>query len=475
VLRRAPFPRPSAAAVDKARTLLTRALGPSKVVTDADGCLGYAGDESDQDPVVPDAVVLATTPDDIARALAVAHEAEVPITPRGGGSGKSGGAVPVAGGIVLATTGMASIKEIDRDELLIVVEPGTILADVHAAVEAEGLFYPPDPNSLAMCALGGNIAENAGGPRAFKYGVTREYVLGLDVALIDGTRMRTGRRTVKGVTGYDVTALLVGSEGTLAVTTEATLRLIAKPEAVVTLLALFPGIASAGRAVAAVVAAGLRPRCLEILDAATLQAVRDRGVSIDARARAMLLIELDGEAQVSEQAMERVGDLSTGAGAFEVLVAQDPAQRDRLWEARRQLSPATRAMARFKISEDVVVPRSRIVDLLAVVDVISEETGIRMLTYGHAGDGNLHVNYLWDDPDATPRVERGLERLFHAVMSMRGTLTGEHGVGTSKSEFLGLEQSAELIDVQRRIKTAFDPKGLLNPGKIFPRRGHGPC
>ena len=189
----------------------------------------------------------------------------------------------------------------------------------------------------------------------------------------------------------------------------------------------------------------------------------------------MLLVELDGEARVSEEAMERVGNLFTGAGAFEVLVAQDPAQRDRLWEARRQLSPATRAMARFKISEDVVVPRSRIVDLLAVVDGISEELRIRMLTYGHAGDGNLHVNYLWDDPDTTPRVEQGLERLFHAVVAMRGTLTGEHGVGTSKSEYLGLEQSAELIDVQRRIKTAFDPKGLLNPGKIFPRRGHGPC
>ena len=475
VLRRAPFPRPSAAAVDKARLLLERALGPSKVVTAPESCLAYAGDESDQEPVAPDAVVLATSADDVARALAAAHAAEVPITPRGGGSGKSGGAVPVSGGIVLATTGMSSIKEIDKDELLAVVEPGILLADVHAAVEKEGLFYPPDPNSLAICALGGNIAENAGGPRAFKYGVTREYVLALEIALIDGTRMRTGRRTVKGVTGYDVTALVVGSEGTLAVVTEATLRLVARPEAVVTLLALFPDIASAGRAVIAIVSAGLEPRCLEILDAGTLQAVRDRGVSIDARARAMLLIELDGEAPISERSMERVGNLATEAGAFDVLVAQDASQRDRLWEARRQLSPATRAMARFKISEDVVVPRTRIVDLLGEVDRISAETGIRMLTYGHAGDGNLHVNYLWDDPDAAPRVERGLEQLFRAVVAMRGTLTGEHGIGTSKAEFLSLEQSPELIDVQRRIKAAFDPKGLLNPGKIFPRRGHGPC
>ena len=472
---REPFPRPSPAAADKARRLLERALGPSKVITSAEGCLAYAGDESDQEPVAPDAVVLASSAEDIAAALAVASEAGVPIVPRAAGSGKSGGAVPVAGGIVLCTLGMKAIKEIDRDEQLAVVEPGILLADLHAAVEAEGLFYPPDPNSLKICALGGNIAENAGGPRAFKYGVTRDYVLGLDVLLIDGTRLRTGRRTVKGVTGYDVTALLVGSEGTLAVTAEATLRLVPRPAAVATLLALFHDVSACGRAVAAVVAAGLVPRCLELLDAATLQAVRDRGVSIDARAGAMLLIEVDGDAPACESAMERVGSVCAEAGALDVLVAQDPAQRDRLWEARRTLSPATRAMARYKISEDVVVPRTRLVDLLTEVGRISEETGVQMLSYGHAGDGNLHVNFLWNDPDHGPRVSLALGRLFHAVIAMRGTLSGEHGIGTSKSEFLPLEQSAELIDLQRRLKAVFDPKGLLNPHKIFPRRTHGSC
>jgi glycolate oxidase len=463
------------ASVDRARRLLERALGPSKVITSESGCLDYASDESDQEPVVPDAVVLASSADDIAKALAAANEAEVPIVPRAGGSGKSGGAVPVAGGIVVTTLGMSAIKEIDRADLVAVVEPGVVLADLHAAVEAEGLFYPPDPNSLKYCALGGNIAENAGGPRAFKYGVTREYVLGLDVLLLDGTRLRTGRRTVKGVTGYDVTALLVGSEGTLALTCEATLRLVPKPGAVATLLALFENIGDAGRAVAAIVAAGLVPRCLELLDQGTLNAVRDRGVSVDARANAMLLIEVDGDPAACEAAMERVGSVCADAAAIDVLAAQDSAQRDRLWEARRQLSPATRAMARFKISEDVVVPRTRIVDLFTEIDAISEQTQIRMLTYGHAGDGNFHVNFLWNDPDATPRVVTGLDRLFRAVVERRGTLTGEHGIGTSKAEYLPLEQSGELIALQRRLKAAFDPKGLLNPHKIFPRKTHGAC
>jgi glycolate oxidase len=475
VLRRTPYPRPSAAAVDKARSLLDRALGPSKVITSPDACASYAGDESDQEPVTPDAVVLASSPDDVARALAVASEAEVPIVPRGAGSGKSGGAVPVSGGIVLSMIGMKSIKEIDREELIAVVEPGVILGDFHAAVESEGLFYPPDPNSLKMCAIGGNLAENAGGPRAFKYGVTREYVLGTEATLMDGTHLRTGRRTVKGVTGYDVTSLLVGSEGTLAVFTEATLQLIPKPAGVVTLLALFATAFDSGRAVSAIIAAGLVPRCLELLDAGAIEAVRARGVPVDERAGALLLIEIDGDAASCELGMERIGEACVAMGALDVLAAQDSSQRDRLWEARRALSPATRAMARYKISEDVVVPRTRLPDLLTEVRRISEETGVRMLSYGHAGDGNLHVNFLWDDPDAGPQVERGLDRLFRAVVGMRGTLTGEHGVGTSKAEFLPLEQSAELIDLQLRIKALFDPKGLLNPHKIFPRRGHGVC
>ena len=445
------------------------------MIGDRAACEAYGGDESDQAPETPDVVVLASSADDIAKALAVASETGVPITPHAGGSGKSGGCVPVAGGIVLATIGMNALVEVDREELVAVVEPGVILADLHAAVEAEGLFYPPDPNSVKMCALGGNIAENASGPRCFKYGPTRDYVLGLDVVTMEGATLRTGKRTVKGVTGYDVTSLLVGSEGTLAVTTRATLKLIPKPESVATILALFEDVNACGAAVGAIVAARLRPRCIELLDSATLQAVRDRGLSIDARAGAMLLIEVDGAAAACDAEMERVGEVCVTKGALDVLVAQDSAQRERLWEARRMLSVATRAMARYKISEDVVVPRPRLPALLEAIRTIASNTAVRMLSYGHAGDGNLHVNLLWDDPSETPRVEEALSGLMHAVVGLRGTLSGEHGIGASKARFLPLEQSPELIDVQLRLKEVFDPKGLLNPHKMFPRRGHGTC
>jgi len=455
--------------------MLDRALGPSKVMTAPAQCEPYASDDSDVPGPIPDAVVLAENPDDIASTLEIGHAADVPVTPRLAGSGRTGGAVPISGGIVLVTLGMAAIKEIDRAERVAVVEPGVITGDLHDAVEREGLFYPPDPNSLKMCAIGGNVAENAGGPRAFKYGVTRDYVLGLEATLMGGTRLRTGRRTVKGVTGYDVTALLTGSEGTLAVFSEVTLRLISKPPEVVTMLALFENVRTAGKTVAAIVAQGLVPRCIELLDASTLAAVRARGLAIDDRAGALLLIEVDGDAHACEDGVQRVGEACSKERSIDVLVAQDAAQRSRLWAARRELSPAVRALARHKLSEDIVVPRQSIADLLDRVDRTSEQTGIRTLTYGHAGDGNLHVNFLWDDPVDFPKVERSIEQLFRDVVAMRGTLSGEHGIGILKAPYLALEQSAELIDLQLRLKGAFDPKGLLNPGKIFPAQGHRAC
>jgi glycolate oxidase len=468
-------PHPSPGSIDRARSMLDRALGPSKVLTGRAECEPYAADDSDVPGAVPDAVVLAESPDDIARALEVADAAEVPITPRAAGSGRTGGAVPVAGGIVLVTLGMAKIKEIDRADRVAVVEPGVVTGDLHDAVEREGLFYPPDPNSLKMCAIGGNVAENAGGPRAFKYGVTRDYVLGLEAILMGGTRIRTGKRTVKGVTGYDVTALLTGSEGTLAVFSEITLKLAPKPEQVATLLALFENVRAAGAAVAEIVARGLAPRCIELLDAGTLAAVRARGVAIDEQAGAMLLIETDGDQRACEEEAERIGEACADAKALTVLVAQDAAQRARLWAARREMSPAVRALARSKLSEDVVVPRQRIVELLDRVERTSEATGIRTVTYGHAGDGNLHVNFLWNDPAERPRVERSIEQLFRDVVAMRGTLSGEHGIGAAKAPYLALEQSDALIQLQKKLKEVFDPRGLLNPGKIFPSGGHRAC
>jgi glycolate oxidase len=354
------------------------------------------------------------------------------------------------------------------------VEPGVITGDLHAAVEREGLFYAPDPNSLDSCMIGGNIAENAGGPRAFKYGVTRDWVLGLTACLVGGRVVRTGKRTVKGVTGYDVTSLLVGSEGTLAVFTEATLRLVPKPPEVATALALFADVRAAASAVSRIVAAGIVPRCLEMLDAGTLAAVRAQGVAVDERAGGMLLIEVDGES--AESALVRVGEVAAASpGNLDVLVAQDGVQRDRLWAARRMLSKATRKLARHKLSEDVVVPRTRIADLLARAEEIGQTTGVRNLSYGHAGDGNLHVNFLWDEDEERAAVDRAIGLLMRATVDMGGSLTGEHGIGVSKAQYLGLEQSAELIALERDLKRVFDPKGLLNPGKIFPSTGHPAC
>jgi glycolate oxidase len=419
-------------------------------------------------------VVIAASAADVAATLAIADACQVPVTPRAGGTGRSGGAVPVAGGIVLTTHALAHVKDIDRENLVAVVEPGVVTGELHAMLEREGLFYAPDPNSLDSCQIGGNLAENAGGPRAFKYGVTRDWVLGLEACLMGGRVLKTGRRTAKGVTGYDVTALLVGSEGTLAVFTEATLRLIRKPPSVATALALFSDVRAAAGAVAAVVGSGVVPRCLEMLDSATLGAVRAAGVAVDPRAGAMLLIEVDGEA--SESSLFRVGEVASAcAGCIDVVVAQDGSQRDRLWAARRSLSRATRKLARHKLSEDVVVPRSRIAELLEKTDELCEDGSVHHLCYGHAGDGNMHVNFLWDDDSERPAVDRAIERLMRTVVALGGTLTGEHGIGVTKAAYLRLEQSEELIMLQQDIKRAFDPKGLLNPGKIFPAPGHGAC
>jgi glycolate oxidase len=471
----APVTLPSAHAVDRAKIALERRLGPSKVLTGEPACAAYGGDESDVPGRTPDAVVLASSAEDVRVALEVAESCEVPIVPRAGGTGRTGGAVCVAGGIVLATHALSQIKEIDRHDLVAVVEPGVVTGELHAACEKEGLFYPPDPNSLDTCMIGGNVAENAGGPRAFKYGVTREYVLGLSACLVGGRALRVGRRTVKGVTGYDVTALLVGSEGTLGVFTDVTLRLVHRPPEVATILAIFEDVHACGAKVAEIVAAGLVPRCLELLDKRTIDAVRGQ-VSVDPRAGALLLLEVDGDAAAVERQVTVLGELlSKGRGVIDVVAAQDAAQRARLWAARRALSPATRKLAKHKISEDVVVPRSKVPDLLTRVERIGEATKTRHLTYGHAGDGNLHVNFLWDDDDERPGVDRALELLMRATVELGGTLSGEHGIGLTKQQYLPIEQSAELIGLQQDVKRVFDPKGLLNPGKIFPAPGHRAC
>ncbi len=454
--------------------LLSRELGADRVILRGDERLAdYGKDESPLGPYPADAAALCRSADEVAVVLRLCAEHQVPVTPRGAGSGLTGGCLPIRGGVVLSVEHMTAIKEISTDDLVCVVEPGVITGALQTAVEDQGLFYPPDPASLEYCSIGGNAANNAGGPRAFKYGVTREYVLGLEVALMGGERLRIGRRTTKGVTGYDLVAGFVGSEGTFGVITELTLRLVPKPPAIATLLAVFRDVASAAAAITTLIAGGLRPRVLELADKTSLDHVRPRSrYTFPAHAGAIVLTEVDGDPEALELQIERIGEACDQAGALDVFAASDPAERRALWEARRQISPALKDAHAIKLGEDVCVPRSQIAPMLARIDHIAAEVGLPIAVFGHAGDGNLHVNVLSDDDPADPRswarVDEACRRVFVDTVAAGGTLSGEHGIGLAKRDYLPLEHSPRLIEWQRRWKAMWDPADLLNPGKILP-------
>lgn len=450
-------------------------VGDSYVDTSASALEVASHDETPNLPrSPPDAVVRPASASEVAAVLRACADANVYVTPRGAGTGKAGGCVPVHGGIVLALDRLKRVVELDEDNLVVRAQPGVILGELQSTVEEAGLFYPPDPASLALCTLGGNVATNAGGPRAVKYGVTGDYVLGLEAALPTGELVRTGRRTMKGVAGYDLTSLLVGSEGTLAVVTEVTLKLLARPRAVETALALFPSSSLAASCVSRVLRAGLLPRTVEYLDAASLAALRAHpGVTLNlpANVGAALLLEADGS--TSEEAFDvlsRALDIAMDAGAQDTVVATDERKRREIWEARRLLSEATRQLKPRKLSEDVVVPRSKLPELVARWGALGEEHGLLTCAYGHAGDGNLHAQVMFDDDGDLPRVEKLLTRLFEVTLEMNGTISGEHGIGVAKKRYLPLEQSPTLLALQQRIKDAFDPAGVLNPGKMLPDR-----
>jgi glycolate oxidase len=452
--------------------LLGRELGADRVLRDEAALETYGQDESRLGIFPPAAAVLARSREEIELTLRLCAEHKVPVTPRGAGTGMTGGALPVRGGVVLSTETMRGIKLIDPDDRIAVVEPGVINGDLQQAVEAEGLFYPPDPASLAMCSMGGNVAENAGGPRAFKYGVTRDWTLGMTVTLMGGETLKLGRKTPKGVTGYDLVAMFVGSEGTFGVTSEITVRLIGKPEAAAALIAVMPDPVTAGKAVSAIIRHGFRPRALELMDKSSLDHVRPKApYSFPADAGGIVLIELDGEADTLESSILRCGELCEQFGAREVIVARDDADRERLWQTRRLCSSSLRNAHRWKQSEDIVVPTGSIAEMLRRVDGVSATYGLPSATFGHAGDGNLHVNLLSDenpnDPHVAARIESALGQLFRETLDLGGTLSGEHGIGIAKAKYMAWEQSAEVIDWQKRLKRLWDPAGLLNPGKIF--------
>ena len=467
------------ASVDSALIEIERAVGSGSVIRDPSMLESYAQDESEVEPCMPEAVVRASTTADVSAVMKAAYANEVPVIPRGGGTGRVGGAVPVPGSIVLAFEKMNAVEGINKQELTTRVQPGLITGELKRITEEEGLYYPPDPNSWDSCAIGGNIAANAGGPRAFKYGVTREYVMGMDVVLADGTVLKLGRETKKGVTGYDLTALMVGSEGTLGIVTEATLRLIPKPESTVTALACFSSLDEVAPVVSSLMAQGQLPACIELLDEEAIRIVRpEAGLTIPDETKAMLLIELDGEEAKLEGDLERTGNILFDLDALEVLVAQHSGERERLWASRRELSHSLKRQAANKLSEDVVVPRTKMAELLGHCAQLAEQHQLVVPTYGHAGDGNLHVNFLWDDPDEKVRVDAAIKSLVQRVIELRGTLSGEHGIGVLKAPYLSMEQSPALIALQQKIKDVFDPKHILNPGKIFPadaKRFHGAC
>ena len=450
---------------------LRAALGSERVRDDAETLAIYSHDDT-PGSCAPVMVLFPRSHEEVQAIVSIAHRHHLPLVPRGAGSGNVGGAQPVPGSAVISFECMQRILDYSAADRVITVEAGCVTGAINAHVQADGLMYPPDPGSSPYCRIGGNLAMNAGGPHALKYGVTRDYVLSLRAVTGTGETLCCGVRTSKGVVGYDLVRLLVGSEGTLALITEATLRLLPAPAAKATLRAAYRHTASACAAVQRIMAQRHIPSALELMDPHALAAVRAMGAAGDlpADSNALLMVEVDGEACTIPDQVQAIRAALTGEGHLETLEATDADATAALWTARKALSPATKAMAPLKINEDVVVPVSRLCDLLDGIEDIATEHSLRIVSFGHAGNGNLHVNFLVhpQDADEMRRARHGLQKLFQTVLTLGGTLSGEHGIGRSKRAYVPLELSPESLAIQHAIKRVFDPDHILNPGKLFP-------
>lgn len=445
-----------------------RDILPGRVLTEPEDLFCYGFDASSLEGL-PSAVIRPLSTDEVSRATAFAFENTIPLIPRGAGTGMTGGVVPLRDSIILSLEGMNRTLDVDEKNLVVTVEPGVINAHLQRRLESIGLFYPPDPASMEFCTLGGNVAENAGGPRALKYGVTRDYVLGLEIVLPDGKVLLTGVKTHKGVVGYDLTRLIIGSEGTLAVITKIFLKVLPLPEEVVTLLCVFSSIDQAAMAVPKITSSKIIPRTLEFMDHEAIMAVEThKPVGLPGDAGALLLIEVDGAAASVNTESEKIAEICTSLGA-EVQVAEDIYARERLWEARRAVSPALYRISPSKINEDIVVPRSRIPEMIRALKDIGNRYRIKIVNFGHAGDGNIHVNIMTDknNPDEYQRAEDSVKDIFEATLRLGGTISGEHGIGLTKARYVGMELSPASIRLMKAIKKVFDPRGIMNPGKIF--------
>lgn len=419
---------------------------------------------------LPDGVIYPESTAQVSEIMKVLSEYKVPIVSRGSGSNLCGGTVPIQGGIVMVMHRMNKILEVDTENLTAIVQPGIITAEFIAHIEALGLFYPPDPSSMKISTIGGNIAECSGGLRGLKYGTTKDYVIGLEAVLANGEIIRTGGKLMKDVAGYDLTKLLVGSEGTLAIITEATLKLIPPPATKKTMLAMYKDLYGAARTVSRIIEAKIIPATLEFMDNPTIRVVDDFAkLGLPRDMEAILLIEQDGAAEMVERDIARIKEICESENADRVEVAETREEADKLLTARRSAFTALARLRPTTILEDATVPRSRIADMVLRINEIARKYNVTIATFGHAGDGNLHPTATTDarDKDEVHRVEQAFEEIFEAAIALGGTITGEHGVGTVKAPFLEWKIGKTGIDVMKSIKHAFDPHNLLNPGKVF--------
>ncbi|HEX6594969.1 MAG TPA: glycolate oxidase subunit GlcD [Bacillota bacterium] len=449
---------------------LVNIVGVENVRDDEASLLAYSYDSTPRFQALPDAVVTPRHTEDVKAIVNVCANYRVPIVPRGSGTNLCAGTTPLKGGIVLLFTKMNRIIEIDEENLTMTVQPGVYTKDIHDAAEAVGLFYPPDPGSMHVSQIGGNISENSGGLRGLKYGVTRDYVLGLEVVLPNGEIIQTGGKLAKDVAGYDLTRLYVGAEGTLGIITEATLKLIPQPETKQTMLALYHDLEAAAETVSAIIAARIIPATLEFLDQATINVVEDfANIGLPTDVQAVLLIEQDGPAEVVSTDMEKITQLCKRHRAFDVSIAQTAAEAEALTTARRAALSALSRLKPTTVLEDATVPRSEIANMVKAINDIATKYELTICTFGHAGDGNLHPTCLTDarDTEEIERVERAFAEIFQKAVELGGTITGEHGVGAMKLPYLHMKAGEVGIDVMRQIKKAIDPQNMMNPGKIF--------
>ncbi|NLC56381.1 MAG: FAD-binding protein [Armatimonadetes bacterium] len=455
---------------DAIRRELAAIVGAEWFLDRPEDLLAYSYDATPLHQALPDGVVFPASTAEVQAILRLASRAGLKVIPRGSGTNLAAGTVPVEGGLVLVLTRMNQVLAIDEENLTATVQPGAITAPFQAQVEALGLFYPPDPGSIQVSTLGGNVAMCAGGLRGLKYGVTKDYVLGLEAVLPSGEVIRTGGKVMKDVAGYDLTKLLIGSEGTLAVITEILLKLVPKPEAKRTALALFPDLTRAARAVSGIIAARIVPATLEFLDQGTARVVEEYAhAGLPTDVAAVLLIEQDGAPDAVNRDIERIAVICQNTGASEVRVAATPEEAARLMTARRTALAALARVRPTTILEDASVPRAKLAEMVEAIGAISRKYDLQICTFGHAGDGNLHPTCLTDARDSAEiaRVEEAFAEIFAVAVDLGGTITGEHGVGAAKAGYLEWRIGEHGIALMKRIKAAFDPQGILNPGKIF--------